>query len=67
MGMNLLEAGYTLTWNRTASRADELVDAGREAAKSPQEALPAADFLVTMVSDLPPSKKFCGDARPMRR
>jgi 2-hydroxy-3-oxopropionate reductase len=53
MGMNLLKAGYTLTvWNRTASRADELVAAGAKLAKSPQEAA-ASDFLLTMVSDPP--------------
>ena len=37
MGMNLLKAGHPLTvWNRTASRADELVAAGATLAKSPQ-------------------------------
>jgi len=36
MGMNLIKAGYSLTvWNRTASRADELVAAGAKLAKSP--------------------------------
>src|SRR5438445_6600853 len=54
MGMNLLKAGYTLTvWNRTASRADELVAAGAKLAKSPKEVAAAADFLITMVSDPP--------------
>ncbi len=54
MGMNLLKAGYTVTvWNRTASRADELVAAGAKLAKSPREAAAAADFLLTMVSDPP--------------
>src|SRR5260370_218017 len=49
MGMNLLKAGYTVTvWNRTASRADELVAAGAKLAKSPQEAAAAADFLITL-------------------
>src|SRR5260370_35209089 len=54
MGMNLLKAGYSLTvWNRTASRADELVNAGAKLAKSPQEVAAASDFLITMVSDPP--------------
>jgi 3-hydroxyisobutyrate dehydrogenase-like beta-hydroxyacid dehydrogenase len=54
MGMNLLKAGYSLTvWNRTASRADELVAASAKLAKSPQEAAASADFLLTIVSDPP--------------
>src|SRR5258706_15757744 len=54
MGMNLLKAGYSLTvWNRTASRADELVAAGAKLAKSPQEVAASSNFLLTMVSDPP--------------
>ena len=54
MGMNLIKAGHSLTvWNRTASRADELVAAGAKLAKSPQEAAAGADFILTMVSDPP--------------
>jgi 3-hydroxyisobutyrate dehydrogenase-like beta-hydroxyacid dehydrogenase len=54
MGMNLLKAGHPLTvWNRTASRADELVAAGATLAKSPNEAAAGADVLLTMVSDPP--------------
>ncbi|HEY6263294.1 MAG TPA: NAD(P)-dependent oxidoreductase [Candidatus Acidoferrum sp.] len=54
MGMNLLKAGHSLTvWNRTASRANELVAAGAKLAKSPQEAAAASEFLITMVSDPP--------------
>ena len=54
MGMNLLKAGHTLTvWNRTASRADELVAAGAVLAKTPREAAADADVLITMVSDPP--------------
>jgi 3-hydroxyisobutyrate dehydrogenase-like beta-hydroxyacid dehydrogenase len=50
--MNLLKAGHSLTvWNRTASRANELVAAGAKLAKSPQEAAAASEFLITMVSD----------------
>ena len=54
MGMNLLKAGHRLTvWNRTASRADELVAAGAILAKTPCEAAADADVLLTMVSDPP--------------
>jgi 3-hydroxyisobutyrate dehydrogenase-like beta-hydroxyacid dehydrogenase len=54
MGMNLLKAGHRLTvWNRTASRADELVAAGAILAKTPREAAVDADVLLTMVSDPP--------------
>jgi 3-hydroxyisobutyrate dehydrogenase len=52
MGMNLLKAGHPLTvWNRTASRADELVAAGAVLARTPREAAAGADVLMTMVSD----------------
>jgi len=54
MSMNILKAGYPLTvWNRTASRADELVSAGARLAQSPREVAAGSDFLMTMVSDPP--------------
>jgi 3-hydroxyisobutyrate dehydrogenase-like beta-hydroxyacid dehydrogenase len=54
MSMNLVKAGYTLTvWNRTASRADELVAAGAKLANSPQEVAASSNFLLTIVSDPP--------------
>jgi len=54
MGMNLLKAGHALTvWNRTASRAQELVAAGARLAKTPREAAAEAEILLTMVSDPP--------------
>lgn len=54
MGMNLLKAGHKLTvWNRTASRAQELVAAGASLAKTPREAAAEAEILLTMVSDPP--------------
>ena len=54
MGMNLLKAGHTLTvWNRTASRAQELLEAGARLAKTPREAAAEAEILLTMVSDPP--------------
>jgi 3-hydroxyisobutyrate dehydrogenase-like beta-hydroxyacid dehydrogenase len=54
MAMNLLTAGHSLTvWNRTSSRAQELVAAGATLAKSPREAAAASDILFTIVSDPP--------------
>ncbi len=54
MGMNLLKAGHSLTvWNRTASRAQELVAAGATLANSPREVAAASDILLTIVSDPP--------------
>ena len=54
MGMNLLKAGHALTvWNRTVSRANELVAMGATFAKSPKEVAANSDVLITMVSDPP--------------
>jgi 3-hydroxyisobutyrate dehydrogenase-like beta-hydroxyacid dehydrogenase len=54
MAMNLLKGGHPVTvWNRTPSRADELVAAGATLAKSPKEVAAASDVLITMVSDPP--------------
>jgi 3-hydroxyisobutyrate dehydrogenase-like beta-hydroxyacid dehydrogenase len=54
MAANLLKAGHSLTiWNRTASRAQELVTAGAKVAKNPREVAAASDLLITMVSDPP--------------
>jgi 3-hydroxyisobutyrate dehydrogenase-like beta-hydroxyacid dehydrogenase len=54
MARNLLKAGHSLTvWNRTSSRAQELVAAGATLAKSPREAAAASDILFTIVSDPP--------------
>jgi len=54
MGLNLLKAGHALkVWNRTASRAQELVAAGAKLATTPREAAAEAEILLTMVSDPP--------------
>ena len=56
MAMNLLKAGHPVTvWNRTASRADELVSAGATLGKSPREVAAGADVLITMVSEASPA------------
>lgn len=54
MALNLLKAGHRLTvWNRTPSRAQELVSAGATLAKTPLEVAAASDILITIVSDPP--------------
>src|SRR5277367_6813837 len=54
MALNLARAGYALTvWNRTASRAEDLVAAGAQLAKTPREVAAQSDFLITIVSDPP--------------
>jgi 3-hydroxyisobutyrate dehydrogenase-like beta-hydroxyacid dehydrogenase len=54
MGMNLLKAGHVLTvWNRTPSKAQELVSSGAVLAKTPKEVAAASDVLLTIVSDPP--------------
>jgi 3-hydroxyisobutyrate dehydrogenase-like beta-hydroxyacid dehydrogenase len=62
MGMNLLKAGHKLTvWNRTASRAQELVLAGARLATTPREAAAEAEILLTMVSDPPALEEVLWD------
>jgi 3-hydroxyisobutyrate dehydrogenase-like beta-hydroxyacid dehydrogenase len=54
MGHNWLRAGYPLTvWNRTKSRADDLVRAGATLAANPRAVAEHSDVLVTIVSDPP--------------
>jgi 3-hydroxyisobutyrate dehydrogenase len=54
MAANLLKAGYVVTvWNRTASRADALVEQGAKRASTPREVAAASDVIITIVSDPP--------------
>lgn len=54
MAHNLLKAGFELrVWNRTASRADELVQAGAIAASTPAELAAESDVVIVCVSDTP--------------
>lgn len=47
MSRTLLQAGHPVTvWNRTASRAEDVVAAGAQLAGSPAEALAASDLIV---------------------
>ncbi len=54
MGRNLLKAGFPLVvWNRTPSKADDLVREGATLAANPRETAAQADVLFTIVSDPP--------------
>jgi 3-hydroxyisobutyrate dehydrogenase-like beta-hydroxyacid dehydrogenase len=54
MALNLVKANFAVkVWNRTASRADELLAAGAKLAGSPREVAANADLLITIVSDPP--------------
>ncbi|MBW7881133.1 MAG: NAD-binding protein [Caldilineaceae bacterium] len=54
MAANLLKAGFPLrVWNRTTSRADELVAAGAARGASPADVAAHSDIIVTCVSDTP--------------
>jgi 2-hydroxy-3-oxopropionate reductase len=54
MARNLLKAGFDLTvWNRTASKADALVDAGAAWADSPAELAGGCEVIIVCVSDTP--------------
>ena len=54
MARNLLRAGFPVTvWNRTKSKADDLVGEGAKLAADPRDAAAAADVLITIVSDPP--------------
>ena len=60
MGRNLLKAGFPLiVWNRTSSRADDLVKEGARLASNPREVASQVDVLITIVSDPRHSKKCC--------
>jgi 3-hydroxyisobutyrate dehydrogenase-like beta-hydroxyacid dehydrogenase len=52
MAMNLIKAGYQVTiWNRTASKAADLISAGARLAKSPAEAPRGAEAVVLMLEN----------------
>lgn len=54
MGRNLLKAGFSLTvWNRTASKADDLLHEGARWGDSPREVASASEVVITIVSDPP--------------
>jgi 3-hydroxyisobutyrate dehydrogenase-like beta-hydroxyacid dehydrogenase len=54
MATNLLKSGFPLVvWNRTAVRAQDLVNEGAKLGESPRETAKLADVLITIVSDPP--------------
>ncbi|MEU9998879.1 NAD(P)-dependent oxidoreductase [Streptomyces sp. NPDC050848] len=62
MARRLLAAGHPLTvWNRTAAKADALVDAGAVRAATPADAVRGADVVLTMLAD-PPAALAVADA-----
>jgi 2-hydroxy-3-oxopropionate reductase len=54
MANNLLKSGFPLVvWNRTAARAQDLVNEGAKLGENPRETAKLADVLITIVSDPP--------------
>ncbi|MBV9130853.1 MAG: NAD(P)-dependent oxidoreductase [Verrucomicrobia bacterium] len=52
MAMNLVKSGYQVTvWNRTASKARELMSAGAKLAKSPADAVRQSEAVVLMLEN----------------
>jgi 3-hydroxyisobutyrate dehydrogenase len=52
MARRLLAAGFAVrVWNRTRQRAEPLAEAGAELAGSPADAVEAADFVLSMLTD----------------
>ncbi|HZP45510.1 MAG TPA: NAD(P)-dependent oxidoreductase [Candidatus Binataceae bacterium] len=52
MALNLLAAGFELkVWNRTPSKADELIAKGAQRASSPADAVRAGGIAITMLAD----------------
>ncbi len=63
MAQNLLRAGFPLTvWNRTKSKADDLVRAGAKFAENPCEVAAHSDVLITIVSDPPALEEVLFDS-----
>jgi 2-hydroxy-3-oxopropionate reductase len=54
MAAHLLKAGHTVTvWNRTASKAADLVTAGARQVASPKDVAVQSDIIIIMVADTP--------------
>lgn len=54
MALNLIDAGFdVVVWNRTASKADDLVAAGAASVHSPAEVASRCDVVMVCVSDTP--------------
>ncbi len=60
MCRNLIRAGYELTvYNRTQSKADELVGMGAKRARTPAEAAQGNEVVITVVTDSPQVREVC--------
>ncbi len=58
MAANLARAGFGVrAWDRTASQAAALVEAGATAAASPADAVKGAGILITMLADGPATEQ----------
>ena len=54
MAKHLVDAGYEVTvWNRTQSKASELMEAGARLGSSPREVAARSDLIITIVADTP--------------
>lgn len=54
MARHLVDAGYEVTvWNRTQSKASELVEAGARLGSSPRDVAARSDLIITIVADTP--------------
>jgi 3-hydroxyisobutyrate dehydrogenase/2-hydroxy-3-oxopropionate reductase len=52
MAHRLIDAGHSMcVWNRTAEKADSLVNAGAKRAGTPADAVTGADAVITMLAD----------------
>ncbi|TPW30024.1 NAD(P)-dependent oxidoreductase [Martelella alba] len=59
MAKNLLKAGFSVTvWNRSRAKAEALVPFGARLAETPEEAVAAAEVVITMLSDGPAVADF---------
>jgi len=54
MALNLIKAGFdVIVYNRTASKAEQLVSQGAKKMNSPTEVAEEASVVITIVSDTP--------------
>lgn len=67
MAGHLLRAGYAMTvWNRTASKAAELVKAGAREGASPKDVAAQSDITIIMVADTPDVRHVVLDQNGVR-
>lgn len=65
MARRLLQAGYSLTvWNRTRSKAEELLPLGTQVMDTPAEAVQGSDIIITMLEAGPVVAEVIAAALP---